>query len=134
MDGSQICGRLKLRQDALRDKFRIELEKQVLDNAASRAELLVRRAENQVAAGDDIRIWEFARFDLFIAPVQRYHRTRPAGQEQIATPRITDTPRDDSFAGMCGAGFGERAAKLERMWDSQKRATELSESKVGTQL
>ena len=47
MDGTagEPAGRLKLRQDTAGDKFRIELDKQVLENRGVAGELLIRRAE-----------------------------------------------------------------------------------------
>ena len=58
---------LTIRQDTAGDKFRIEPDKQVLDNRGIAGELLLRRAEKiKIWFGEDIRIGRFAGFDLFI--------------------------------------------------------------------
>jgi len=57
---------LTLRHDTSGDKFRIELDKQTLDNRGVAGELLLRRAEKiKTRFGEDIRIGRFAGFDLF---------------------------------------------------------------------
>ena len=125
---------LKLRQDTSGDKFRIELEKQVLDNRGIAGELLLRRAEKiKSRLGDDIRIGTFAGFDLFIrAGFNDTTELVLRGRNSYST-RITDTAHGTIRSLECVVqGFEERAAKLETdIKDSQKRATEL-ESKVGT--
>src|SRR5208283_4206039 len=58
---------LTVRQDTSGDKFRIELDKQVLDNRGIAGELLLRREEKiKMRLGEDIRVGRFAGFDLFI--------------------------------------------------------------------
>jgi hypothetical protein len=58
---------LTLRQDTSGDQFRIELDKQVLDNRGVAGELLRRRAEKiKTRFGEDIRFGRFAGYDLFI--------------------------------------------------------------------
>ena len=124
---------LKLRQDTSGDKFRIELDKQTLDNRGVAGELLIRRAEKiQARFGEDIRIGQFAGFDLFIR--SGFNNTAELvlhGQNSYST-RATDTALGTirSLESMV-QGFEERAVKLEAdIKDSQKRAVEL-EAKVG---
>jgi hypothetical protein len=124
---------LKLRQDTSGDNFRIELDKQVLDNRGVAGELLLRRSEKIKARfGEDIRIGTFAGFDLFIrAGFNDTTELALRGRNSYST-RITDTALGtirslESVA----RGVEERMARLETdINDSQKRATEL-EAKVG---
>lgn len=124
---------LKLRQDTSGDKFRIELEKQVLDNRGVAGELLIRRAEKtKTHFGEDIRVGRFAGFDLFIRSgfndtVELVLR----GQNSYST-RITDTALGTirSLESVV-QGFEERITRLETdIRDSGRRAVEL-EAKVG---
>jgi hypothetical protein len=124
---------LKLRQDTQGDKFRIELEKQVLDNRGIAGELILRRAEKiKSRLGEDIRIGKFAGFDLFIrAGFNNTAELVLRGRNSYST-RVTDTALGtirslESVA----QGFEERMTRLELdIKDSQKRASEL-ETKVG---
>jgi N12 class adenine-specific DNA methylase len=124
---------LTLRQDTSGDKFRIELDKQTLDNRGVAGELLFRRAEKiKHRFGEDIRIGRFAGFDLFIrAGFNNTAELVLRGQNSYST-RITDTALG-TIRSLESAvqGFEERAARLESdIKDTQKRATEL-EGKVG---
>ena len=122
------------RQDTGGDKFRIELDKQVLDNRGVAGELMLRWAEKiKMRFGEDIRIGRFAGFDLFIR--SGFNNTAEVvlrGKNSYST-RITDTALGTirSLESVV-QGFEERATRLEAdIKDSQKRATEL-ESKVGS--
>jgi len=125
---------LTLRQDTSGDKFRIELDKQVLDNRGVAGELLLRRADkNKMRFGEDLRIGRFAGFDLFIR--SGFNDTAELvlrGKNSYST-RITDTALGTirSLESVV-QGFEERMARLETdIKESQKRATEL-EAKVGS--
>ncbi|HWC59167.1 MAG TPA: DEAD/DEAH box helicase, partial [Verrucomicrobiae bacterium] len=125
---------LKLRQDTFGDKFRIELDKQPLDNRGVAGELLLRRAEKiKSRFGEDIRLGTFAGFDLFIR--SGFNNTAELvlrGKNSYST-RVTDTALGTirSLESVV-QGFEERATRLEAdIKDSHKRATEL-ESKVGS--
>ena len=125
---------MTLRQDTGGDKFRIELDKQVLDNRGVAGELLLRRAEKiKMRFGEDIRIGRFAGFDLFIR--SGFNNTAELvlrGKNNYST-RVTDTALGTirSLESVV-QGFEERAGRLESdIKDSQKRATEL-EAKVGS--
>jgi N12 class adenine-specific DNA methylase len=124
---------LKLRQDTSGDKFRIELDKQTLDNRGVAGELLLRRAEKiKARLGEDIRIGKFAGFDLFIrATFDDSAELVLRGRSSYNT-RITDTALGTIRSlESTVQGFDERATKLEsdiKEW--QKRAGEL-ETKVG---
>ena len=125
---------LTLRQDTSGDKFRIELDKQVLDNRGVAGELLLRRAEKpKTRFGEDLRIGRFAGFDLFIR--SGFNDTAELllrGKNSYST-RITDTALGTirSLESVV-QGFEERMARLETdIKESQKRATEL-EAKVGS--
>ena len=124
---------LKLRQDTSGDLFRIELDKQVLDNRGVAGELLLRRAEKIKARfGEDIRIGRFAGFDLFIrAGFSNNAELVLRGKNSYST-RVTDTALGTIRSlESTVQGFEERATRLESdIKDSQKRATEL-EAKVG---
>jgi hypothetical protein len=124
---------LTVRQDTSGDQFRIELDKQVLDNRGIAGELLLRRAEKiKHRFGEDIRIGRFAGFDLFIR--SGFNNTAELilrGQNSYIT-RITDTALGTirSLESVV-QGFEERAARLEAdIRDSRKRAVEL-EAKIG---
>jgi hypothetical protein len=124
---------LTLRQDTSGDHFRIELEKQVLDNRGIAGELMLRRAEKiKHRFGEDIRIGQFAGFDLFIR--SGFNNTAELilrGKNSYST-RITDTALGTirSLESVV-QGFEERAVRLEAdIRDSRKRAVEL-EAKVG---
>jgi hypothetical protein len=125
---------LTLRQDTSGDKFRIELDKQTLDNRGVAGELLLRRAEKiKTRFGEDIRIGRFAGFDLFIR--SGFNNTAELvlrGKNSYST-RVTDTALGTIRSlESTVQGFEERATRLELdIKDSQKRATEL-EAKVGS--
>jgi len=124
---------LKLRQDTSGDLFRIELDKQVLDNRGIAGELLLRRAEKiKTRFGEDIRIGRFAGFDLFIrAGFSNSAELVLRGKNSYST-RVTDTALGTirSLESVV-QGFEERAGRLETdIKDSQKRGVEL-EAKVG---
>ena len=123
---------LTLRQDTSGDKFRIELDKQALDNRGVAGELLLRRAEKiKTRFGEDIRIGRFAGFDLFIR--SGFNNTAELvlrGKNSYST-RVTDTALGTirSLESVV-QGFEERTTRLESdIKDSQKRAGEL-EAKV----
>src|SRR5262249_58237144 len=60
---------LSVRQDTSGDNFRIELNGQVLDNRGIAGELILRRAEKlEIRVGDDVRLGQFAGFDLLLRP------------------------------------------------------------------
>ena len=124
---------LTLRQDTSGDHFRIELEKQVLDNRGIAGELMLRRAEKiKHRFGEDIRIGQFAGFDLFIR--SGFNNTAELilrGKNSYST-RVTDTALG-TIRSLESAvqGFEERAVRLEAdIRDSRKRAVEL-EAKIG---
>ncbi|HEX5398136.1 MAG TPA: methyltransferase domain-containing protein, partial [Verrucomicrobiae bacterium] len=106
---------LTLRQDTSGDKFRIELDKQVLDNRGVAGELLLRRAEKiKMRFGEDIRIGRFAGFDLFIR--SGFNNTAELvlrGKNSYST-RVTDTALGTirSLESVV-QGFEERATRLE---------------------
>src|ERR1017187_5559131 len=124
---------LTLRQDTSADKFRIELDKQTLDNRGVAWELLLRRTEKiKTRFGEDICIGRFAGFDLFIR--SGFNNTAELvlrGKNSYST-RVTDTALGTirSLESVV-QGFEERATRLESdIKDSQKSASEL-EAKVG---
>jgi hypothetical protein len=128
-----LRGDLTLRQDTSADKFRIELDKQILDNRGVAGELLLRRAEKiKTRFGEDMCIGRFAGFDLFIR--SGFNNTAELvlrGKNSYST-RVTDTALGTirSLESVV-QGFEERATRLESdIKDSQKRASEL-EAKVG---
>ncbi len=125
---------LTLRQDTSGDKFRVELDKQTLDNRGIAGELLLRRAEKiKGRFGEDIRIGRFAGFDLSVrAGFNNTAELILRGKNSYST-RITDTALGTirSLESVV-QGFEERAARMESdIKDSQKRVTEL-EAKVGS--
>src|ERR1017187_7649840 len=130
---ANLRGDLTLRQDTSADKFRIELDKQILDNRGVAGELLLRRAEKiKTRFGEDIRIGRFAGFDLFIR--SGFNNTAELllrGQNSYST-RVTDTALGTIRSlESVPQGFEERMARLEAdIKDSQKHAGEL-ETKVG---
>ncbi|HUZ07486.1 MAG TPA: DEAD/DEAH box helicase family protein [Candidatus Paceibacterota bacterium] len=125
---------LTLRQDTSGDKFRIELDKQTLDNRGVAGELLLRRAEKiKTRFGEDNRIGRFAGFDLFIR--SGFNDTAELvlrGKNSYST-RVTDTALGTIRSlESTVQGFEERATRLETdIKESQKRAAEL-EAKVGS--
>ena len=124
------------RQDTSGDKFKIELDGQVLDNRGIAGELIVRRAEkikNQF--GDDVRVGRFAGFDLFLRPTFNNNvEMIVRGGNSYAT-RVTDTALGTIRSLEANVqGFEERASKLEYdITDATKRGKEL-ETKVGAQF
>jgi len=124
---------LKLRQDTSGDKFRIELDKQILDNRGVAGELMLRRAEKtKTRFGEDIRLGKFAGFDLFIrAGFNNTAELVLRGRNSYGI-RVTDTALGTIRSLEATAqGFEERVTRLEYdIKDSQKRAVEL-EAKVG---
>jgi N12 class adenine-specific DNA methylase/SAM-dependent methyltransferase len=125
---------LKIRQETSGDKFRIELDRQVLDNRGVAGELLLRRAEKtKTRFGEDVRIGRFAGYDLFIR--SGFNNTAELvlrGKNSYST-RVTDTALGTIRSlESTVQGFEERATRMESdIKDSQKRATEL-EAKVGS--
>jgi hypothetical protein len=119
---------LTLRQDTACDKFRIELDKQVLDNRGVAGELLLRRAEKiKMRFGEDIRIERFAGFDLFIHSCFSNTAELVQRDKNSYSTRVTDTALGTirSLKSVV-QGFEERASRLEPdIKDSQKRASEL---------
>ena len=95
--------------------------------------MIVRRAEKlKNRFGDDVRIGQFAGFDLFLRP--SFNNTVEVvvrGKNSYAA-RVTDTAQGTIRSlETTVQGFEERAARLEAdIADSQKRGKEL-ESKVG---
>jgi hypothetical protein len=124
---------LNVRQDTSGDRFRIELDKQVLDNRGIAGELLLRRAEKiRARFGEDIRIGRFAGFDLFIRAGFNNSAELVLRGLNSYSSRVTDTALGTirSLESEVQA-FEERAARLEvDIKDSHKRAVEL-ETKVG---
>ena len=130
---ANLRGNLTLRQDTSADKFRIELDKQTLDNRGVAGELLLRRAEKiKTRFGEDICIGRFAGFDLFIR--SGFNNTAELvlrGKNSYST-RVTDTALGTirSLESVV-QGFEERAGRMNTdIRDSQKRGVEL-EAKVG---
>jgi len=124
---------LTVRLDTSGDQFRIELDKQVLDNRGIAGELLLRRAEKtKTRFGEDIRIGRFAGFDLFIrSSLNNSAELVLRGQNSYST-RITETALGTirSLESVV-QGFEERTERLESdIKDSQKRGVEL-DAKVG---
>jgi hypothetical protein len=124
---------LTFRQDTSGDKFRIELDKQTLDNRGVAGELLLRRAsKTKIRFGDDMRIGKFAGFDLFLRSSFGDNADIIVRGKNSYSTRVTDTALGTirSLESVV-QGFEERATRLESdIKDSQKRATEL-EAKVG---
>jgi hypothetical protein len=124
---------LTVRQDTSGDKFNIKLDGQVLVNRGIAGELLLRRAEKiKTRFGEDIRIGQFAGFDLFVR--SGFNDTADLilrGQNNYSA-RVTDTALGTIRSLESEVqGFEGRAARLEAdIKDSQKRAVEL-ETKVG---
>ncbi len=124
---------LKLRQDTSGDKFRIELDKQILDNRGIAGELILRRAEKtKTRFGEDIRIGRFAGFDLFIRSGFNNSAELVLRGKNIYSSRVTDTALGTIRSLESEVqGFEERTARLEaNIRDSRKRGVEL-EAKVG---
>lgn len=124
---------LKLRHDTSGDKFRITLDKQVLDNRGIAGELILRRAEKiSLRFGEDVRLGTFTGYDLFIRSSFNNSAELVLRGKNSYSTRVTDTALGTirSLEAIV-QGFEERAAKLETdIKDSQKRAGEL-ETKVG---
>lgn len=124
---------LKLRQDTSGDQFRIELDKQTLDNRGIAGELLLRRAEKtKTRFGEDIRIGRFAGFDLFIRSAFNNSAELVLRGKNSYSSRVTDTALGTIRSLESEVqGMEERAARLEtNIRDSRKRGVEL-EAKVG---
>ena len=124
---------LKLRQDTSGDQFRIELDKQILDNRGIAGELLLRRAEKtKTRFGEDIRIGRFAGFDMFIRSGFNNTAELVLRGKNSYSSRVTDTALGTIRSLESEVqGFEERAARLETdIRDSRKRGVEL-EAKVG---
>ncbi len=124
---------LKLRQDTSGDQFRIELDKQLLDNRGIAGELLLRRAEKiKTRFGEDIRIGRFAGFDMFIRSSFGNSAELVLRGKNSYSSRVTDTALGTIRSLESEVqGFEERAARLETdIRDSRKRGVEL-EAKVG---
>jgi predicted nucleic acid-binding Zn-ribbon protein len=121
------------RQDTSGDRFRIELDKQVLDNRGIAGELLLRRAEKiKTRFGEDIRIGRFAGFDMFIRSGFNNTAELVLRGKNSYSSRVTDTALGTIRSLESEVqGFEERAARLETdIRDSRKRGVEL-EAKVG---
>jgi len=124
---------LKLRQDTSSDRFRIELDKQVLDNRGIAGELILRRAEKiKTRFGEDVRIGRFAGFDLFIRSGFNDTAELVVRGRNSYSSRVTDTALGTIRSLESEVqSFEERATRLEAdIKDAQKRAAEL-ETKVG---
>ena len=124
---------LKLRQDTSGDKFRMTLDKQVLDNRGIAGELILRRAEKiRQRFGEDVRLGTFAGYDLFLRSSYNESAELVVRGKNSYSARVTDTAIGTIRSLEATVqGFEERAAKLESdIKDSQKRASEL-ETKVG---
>ncbi|HEY5040792.1 MAG TPA: hypothetical protein VIK53_02195 [Verrucomicrobiae bacterium] len=121
------------RQDTSGDRFRIELDKQTLDNRGIAGELLLRRAEKtKTRFGEDIRIGRFAGFDMFIRSGFNNTAELVLRGKNSYSSRVTDTALGTIRSLESEVqGFEERAARLETdIRDSRKRGVEL-EAKVG---
>ena len=121
------------RQDTSGDRFRIELDKQTLDNRGIAGELLLRRAEKtKTRFGEDIRIGRFAGFDMFIRSGFNNTAELVLRGKNSYSSRVTDTALGTIRSLESEVqGFEQRAARLETdIRDSRKRGVEL-ESKVG---
>jgi hypothetical protein len=124
---------LTVRQDTSGDQFRIELDKQILDNRGVAGELLLRRAEKtKTRIGEEIRIGRFAGFDLFIRSGLNDSAELVLRGKNTYSNRITDTALGTIRSLECEVqSFEDRIARLESdIKDSQKRGMEL-EAKVG---
>jgi len=124
---------LTLRRDTSGDRFRIELDKQVLDNRGIAGELLLRRAEKtKPRFGEDIRIGRFAGFDMFIRSGFNNSAELVLRGKNSYSSRVTDTALGTIRSLESEVqGFEERAARMETdIRDSRKRGVEL-EAKVG---
>jgi hypothetical protein len=97
---------LKSRQDTSGDRFRIELDKQVLDNRGIAGEMLLRRAEKiKTRFGEDIRIGRFAGFDMFIRSSFGDTAELVLRGKQLQQPGYRYGLGHHPFAGIRGAGF-----------------------------
>jgi hypothetical protein len=115
------------------DQFRIELDRQSLDNRGISGELLLRRAEKaKLHLGEDSRIGKFAGFDLFIRSGFNNSAELVLRGENSYSTRVTDTALGTIRSlESTVQGLDEHAAKLESgIKDAQRRAREL-ETKVG---
>jgi len=122
-----------VRQDTSGDKFRIELDRQALDNRGVAGELLLRRAGKiKNAFGVSQHVGKFAGFELSLHASYNGEVELILHGKNSYSARVTDTALGTirSLESIV-QGFEERAARLESdIQDSQKRAKEL-ESKVG---
>jgi hypothetical protein len=121
------------RQDTSGDKFRIELDGQILDNRGIAGELIVHRAEKvKNRFGDDMRIGRFAGFDLVLRPTYNNCVEMIVRGKNSYVARVTDTAQGTIRSLEATVqGFEERATRLEfDTADANKRAKEL-ETKVG---
>jgi hypothetical protein len=122
-----------VRQDTSGDKFRIELEGQILNNRGAAGELILRRANKiKKSSGADHRIGKFAGFDLFLRSSYfsdvgvilkgRNHYSLAVTSTALGMIRSLESEIQ---------GFEESAKRLEtNIQDSEKRAKEL-EGKIG---
>jgi hypothetical protein len=124
---------LTMRQDTSGDKFRIELDGQMLCNRGVAGELLLRRAEKiKSNFGAGARVGKFAGFDLSLHASYNNEAELLLHGKNSYSARVTDTALGTirSLESIV-QGFEDRAAGLERdIRDSQKRAKEF-EGKVG---
>jgi len=121
------------RLDTTGDKFRIEVDRQLLDNRGVAGELIVRQAEKlKNRFGEDIRIGSFAGFDLFLRPAMNNNVEIIVRGKNHYSARVTDTAQGTIRSlEVTVQAFEERATKLETdITDAHKRAREL-EGKVG---
>ncbi|MGH7952487.1 MAG: hypothetical protein ACREFE_11295, partial [Limisphaerales bacterium] len=120
------------RHDTSGDKFRIELEGQILNNRGAAGELILRRAiKMRRSSGADQRIGKFAGFDLILRPGYFEDGVVLKGKNHY-TLTVTSTA-----LGMIRSleseiqGFEESAERLKfKICDSEKQAKEL-EGKIG---
>jgi N12 class adenine-specific DNA methylase len=124
---------LAVRQDTSGDKFRIELEGQILNNRVAAGELILRRAiKIRRGSGADQRIGKFAGFDLFLRPDYfdkvgvvlkgKNHYTLTVTSTALGMIRSLESEIQ---------GFEESAKRLgSKICDSEKQAKEL-EGKIG---
>jgi hypothetical protein len=125
---------LVLRQDTAGEKFRIEIEKQTLDNRGIAGELLLRLSGKiKTRFGEDVRIGRFAGFDLFMRSGFSDTADIMIRGKNSYSARVTDTALGTIRSlESTVQGFEERATRFEAdIKDSQKRATEL-DGKVGS--
>jgi hypothetical protein len=124
---------LQVRQDTSGNKFRITLDKHVLDNRGVAGELILRRAEKfSQRFGEEVRLGAFAGFDLYLRSSFNNAPELVLRGKNSYSARVTDSALGTirSLEAIT-QGFEERRQRLETdVRDSHKRAGEL-ETKVG---